>query len=115
MNPIRAMFLSLSRMPPVVMLLIIIGMAVVVTMMITGKVNQQEAKLQEQAGDAEYVVMSSKTIPAHTEIDKTMIVQRRAYSSEVWSDAIMQKSNAIGRTTDKLIPANCQIREADLQ
>ncbi len=48
MNPLRALFLSLSRMPPAVMLLIIIGLAVVVTMMVTGKVSESETKYAQQ-------------------------------------------------------------------
>lgn len=116
MNPLRVFFLSLSRMPPAVMLLVIIGMAVVVTTMVTGRVSQQEEELQaRQLGASQYVVMSAAAIPANTEIDKTMIVQQRAAGGEIWSDAITSKSNVIGRTTDKMIPAHAQIREADLQ
>ena len=116
MNPLRAFFLTLSRMPPTVMLLIIIGLAVLTTMMVTGKVSQEEEKLQaEQSSRTEYVVMSVDEIPASTEIDKTMIVQSRASEKDIWSDAIKSKSNALGRVTEKAIPAHSQIRECDLQ
>ncbi len=115
MNPLRAFFLSLSGMPPAVMLLIIIGFAVLVTMMVTGKVSEQEAQMEAAGASSRYVVMSSNAIPANTEIDKTMIVQRRAAGNEIWSDAITSRSNVIGRVTEKEIPAHTQIREADLQ
>lgn len=116
MNPLRAFFLTLSRMPPAVMLVIIIGLAVLTTMIVTGKVSQEEEKLQaERSSRTEYVVMSVDEIPASTEIDKTMIVQRRAAEKDIWSDAIKSKSNAVGRVTDKTIPAHSQIRECDLQ
>lgn len=116
-NPLRFVFLKLAAMPPAVMLLVIIGLAVVVTMMVTGKVSEQEQKLQagqSQAASA-FVVMSDEAIPARTEINRTMIVQRRAAETEIWQDAITSKSNAIGRVTDKLIPAHTQIRESDLR
>jgi len=116
MNPIRVLLLTVSRMPPVVMLMIIIGMAVLVTMMVTSKVSQEEERMLASQGSAtEYVVMSVDAIPASTEIDKTMIVQRRASESDIWSDAIKSKSQAVGRVTDKAIPAHTQIRECDLQ
>ena len=47
-NPLRALFLSLSRMPPAVMLLTIIGLAVVVTMMVTNQMTEEKQKLDEQ-------------------------------------------------------------------
>jgi len=116
MNPLRVIFLSLSRTPPAVMLMIIIGLAVLTTMMVTDKVSQEEHRLQaEQSSRTEYVVMSVDEIPASTEIDKTMIVQGRASEKDIWSDAIKSKSNAVGRFTEKTIPAHSQIRECDLQ
>ncbi|MCC7531417.1 MAG: hypothetical protein IT342_23140 [Candidatus Melainabacteria bacterium] len=116
-NPLRVIFLKLSTMPPALMLLIIIGLAVAVTMMVTGKVSKEEQRLtagKPQASSA-FVVMSDEAIPARTEISRTMIVQRRAAETEIWQDAITSKSNAIGRVTDKLIPAHTQIRESDLR
>ena len=117
MNPLRVLFLKLSTMPPAVMLLVIIGLAVLVTMNVTAKVSEQEARLQgnQSGGSTAFVVMSDDPIPARTEIDKKMIVQRRAAETEIWRDAITSKSNAIGRVTDKLIPAHTQIRESDLR
>lgn len=116
MNPFRVFFLSLSRMPPVVMLLVIIGLAVVFTMTVTGKVIEQDRLLEaKQNTGSQYVVMSVDLIPASTEIDKTMIVQRRTSKSDIWSDAIKTKQNAVGRVTENAIPANSQIRECDLQ
>jgi len=44
MNPLRSIILSLSRMPPAVMLMIIIAMAVLVTMFVTGKESENYAR-----------------------------------------------------------------------
>lgn len=116
-NPLHAIFLKLAAMPPAVMLLVIIGSAVLVTMVVTSTVSDQESRLQanESRPAAAFVVMSAEAIPASTEIDKTMIVQRRAIETEIWQDAITARANAIGRVTDKLIPAHTQIRESDLR
>ncbi len=116
-NPLRFVFIKLSQMPPAVMLLVIMGLAVTVTMMVTGKVSEQEEKLEasQPRTSTAFVVMSDEAIPARTEINRTMIVQRRAAETEIWQDAITSKSNAIGRMTDKLIPAHTQIRESDLR
>ncbi|MBX9951255.1 MAG: hypothetical protein K2Y39_18955 [Candidatus Obscuribacterales bacterium] len=116
MNPLRYILSTVSRIPPAVILLIIIGLAVLTSMIVTDKVSQEENRLQaEQSSRTEYVVMSADAIPASTEIDKTMIVQRRALEKEIWSDAIKSKANAVGRVTEKAIPAHSQIRECDLQ
>ncbi len=116
-NPLHAIFLKLAAMPPAVMLLVIIGSAVLVTMVVTGRVSEQEARLEatQSRPSSALVVMSAEAIPARTEIDKSMIVQRRAIETEIWQDAITAKANAIGRVTDKLIPAHTQIRESDLR
>lgn len=116
-NQLRFLFIKLSTMPPAVMLLVIIGLAITVTMMVTGKVSEEERRLEasQPRASTAFVVMSDEAIPARTEIAKSMITQRRAVETEIWQDAITSKSNAIGRVTDKLIPAHTQIRESDLR
>lgn len=116
MSPLRVIFLSLSRMPPVVLLITIIGLSTFITWMVTDRVNRAEEQMEAaQNTRSEYVVMSVNGIPASTEIDKSMIVQRRASESDIWSDAIKNKSQAVGRVTENAIPAHSQIRECDLQ
>lgn len=84
MNPLRYILSTVSRIPPAVILLIIIGLAVLTSMIVTDKVSQEENRLQaEQSSRTEYVVMSVDAIPASTEIDKTMIVQRRASEEDI--------------------------------
>ncbi len=124
MNPLRAIFISLSRMPPAMMLLIIIGLAVLVTM-ITGKRADQEQRLSAQTGNVSSaidrhemkapVMVSTKEIKEGTTIDSTMIEQHRLYESKIFEDSIVAKPNAVGRVAKHTIPPQNQIREIDLQ
>jgi len=104
MNPLRALFLSLSRMPPAVMLLIIIGLAVVVTMMVTGKVSEQEKTFQSKQAELEQkmnakgkVVYTIKDIPEGQTIPTEALEEREIEQSKIPQDAITSASLAAGR------------------
>ncbi len=116
------------RLPITAMLLIIIGLAVWVTSMVTGEVSRMEKSLQEkeQSIGASVVpggggqprnpiVLSSHQIPADTIIDKSMIEQISLPQNLIWDDAIATSSNLLGRTTRHAIPARAQLRESDLK
>ncbi|MBZ0185251.1 MAG: hypothetical protein K8F91_03290 [Candidatus Obscuribacterales bacterium] len=116
MNPLRAFFLKLSKLPPALMLLIIIGLAVLVTMMVTGRMSQQEAELAlRKEGGRSPVVVTSTVVPAQTRLDKYMVEQTRLVEPQIWPDAITSVPTVVGRTTVHAIPANAQIREIDLK
>lgn len=126
-NPLRVFFLSLSRMPPALMLLIIIGTAIVVTMMVTGRVSEAEREHNTQAVESELtypdtaseskapVMFSVHKIPEGTKIADGMIEQRRVAETMIFNDALTTKPNVVGRTVKHMIPAHSQIREVDLQ
>ncbi|PWT98875.1 MAG: hypothetical protein C5B53_06130 [Candidatus Melainabacteria bacterium] len=125
MNPLRALFLSFSRMPPSVMLLIIIGLAVVVTMMVTGKVSESEKAYESSSGagsiedvdpkNARTALYSRTYIPANTKIEDKEIEERKIDKLEIWDDATSTSSDVIGHTTKHAIPENAQIRQIDLE
>lgn len=127
MTPLRAVFLALSKMPPATMLLVIIGLAVLVTMMVTGHISQQEElyerkKAEQSSSFADTtsatkapVMFSIDQIPEGTKISDAMIEQRRVAEPMIFNDALTTKANVIGRSTKHLIPAHNQIREIDLQ
>lgn len=48
MNPLRALFLTLSRTPPALMLVMIVGLAVLITVTITSSSETSKAQLEEQ-------------------------------------------------------------------
>src|SRR3984885_13749733 len=104
MNPLRALFLSLSRMPPAVMLLIIIGLAVVVTVMVTGKVSEKKKTFQEKKQKLENkmnakgkVVYTIKDIPEGQTIPTEALEEREIEQSKIPQDAITSSSLAAGR------------------
>jgi hypothetical protein len=142
MNPLRALFLSLSKMPPAVMLMIIIGLAIIVTMSVTGKVSQQEADYQAKlaadpnsvqttqmyhhtksgtAAPAAYGTSLKQAyytvtyIPANSVLESKQIQQRNVGDLEVWDDAVLQTSDIVGHTVKHAVPANTQLRQSDLQ
>lgn len=121
MNPLRALFLSLSRMPPAVMLLIIIGLAVVVTMMVTGKVSEQEttfkakqAELESKMNAKGKVVYTVKDIPEGATIPTEALEEREIEQSKIPQDAITSASLAAGRVAKYGISAGQIVSQHDL-
>lgn len=122
MSSPRSIFKSLAQMPPALMLLIIIGLAVLVTMMVTGRMSQEEQALKAESGEtmsssesAAPVIVSIDRIPGGSTITKQMVAQRRLAEKSIWEDAITTTPNAVGRVTKHSIPAYTQIREEDLK
>lgn len=121
MNPLRALFLSLSRMPPAVMLLIIIGLAVVVTMMVTGKVSEQEKTFQSKQAELEQkmnakgkVVYTIKDIPEGQTIPTEALEEREIENSKIPQDAITSASLAAGRVAKYGISTGQIVSQHDL-
>src|ERR1700722_5112776 len=121
MNPLRALFLSLSRMPPAVMLLIIIGLAVLVTMMVTGKVSEQENQYKQQKADLEAkmsakgkVVYTIKDIPEGQTIPTEALEEREIEQSKIPQDAITSSSLAAGRVAKYGISTGQIVSQHDL-
>jgi len=121
MNPLRALFLSLSRMPPAVMLLIIIGLAVLVTMMVTGKVSEQENQYKQQKADLEAkmsakgkVVYTIKDIPEGQTIPTEALEEREIEQSKIPADAITSASLAAGRVAKYGISSGQIVSQHDL-
>jgi pilus assembly protein CpaB len=121
MNPLRALFLSLSRMPPAVMLLIIVGLAVVVTMMVTGKVSEQEKTFQSKQAELEQkmnakgkVVYTIKDIPEGQTIPTEALEEREIEQSKIPQDAITSASLAAGRVAKYGISTGQIVSQHDL-
>jgi pilus assembly protein CpaB len=121
MNPLRALFLSLSRMPPAVMLLIIVGLAVVVTMMVTGKVSEQETQFKQKQTELESkmnakgkVVYTIKDIPEGQTIPTEALEEREIEQSKIPQDAITSSSLAAGRVAKYGISSGQIVSQHDL-
>lgn len=125
----RNFLLSISRMPPAVMLLIIIGLAVIVTMFVTGQVEHDEVLVASSARartSAQTRIHSSnrplKTaffsityIPSGSEIESKQIESRDIDELELWSDAVHAPTEVVGHITTHAIPLNAQIRQSDVE
>jgi pilus assembly protein CpaB len=121
MNPLRALFLSLSRMPPAVMLVIIVGLAVVVTIMVTGKVSEQETQFKAKQAELETkmsmkgkVVYTIKDIPEGQSIPTEALEEREIEQSKIPQDAITSASLAAGRVAKYGIATGTIVSQHDL-
>ena len=75
-------------MPPAVMLVIIVGLAVVVTIMVTGKVNDQESQFKAKSAELE-AKMSQKGKVVYTIKD---IPEGQAIPMKPWKSATSNKA-----------------------
>lgn len=121
MNPLRALMMSLSRMPPAVMLVIILGLAVLVTMMVTGKMGESEQKQKETeaAMKAKYevksrVVYAIKDIGEGATIAADALEEREELQSKIPPDALVSSSMAVGRIAKYGIPTGQLVSSHDL-
>lgn len=103
MNPFRSLFLSLSRMPPMLMLIIILGLAVVVTMLVMNKMSDSENKNQELLSRIEAeknqkttIVKAAKDIAEGALIAPDDLEEASIQTSKVPESAISSQSMAAG-------------------
>lgn len=108
-------------MPPAVMLLIIIGLAVVVTMMVTGKVTEQEktfqakqAELEQKMSQKGKVVYTIKDIPEGQTIPTEALEEREIEAAKIPQDAITSASLAAGRVAKYGISTGQIVSQHDL-
>jgi pilus assembly protein CpaB len=121
MNPIRSLFVGLSRMPPAVMLLLIVGLAVVVTMVVTGNLTdvQRRAQERERALKALYesksnVVCTIKDIPQGEPITAASIQEKQELVSKIPMGAVTSSAAVVGRVAKFPISAGQILADRDL-
>jgi hypothetical protein len=131
MSTFRALFLSLSKMPPILSLFIILGLAVIVTMWVMGLVNGQVQEAERTTNARTSLERSTNSaasnrarrtayyslsyIPANSNIENKQIEARDISELELWDDATALSSDIVGRSAKHAIPMNAQIRSCDLQ
>jgi pilus assembly protein CpaB len=103
------------------MLLIIIGLAVVVTMMVTGKVSEQEKTFQSKQAELEQkmnakgkVVYTVKDIPEGQTIPTEALEEREIEQAKIPQDAITSASLAAGRVAKYGISTGQIVSQHDL-
>lgn len=106
MNPMRSLFLSISRIPPAIMLLIIVGTASLVTLQVTSHVNgtkdkydDEIAKLKNANSAKAKIVYVIKDVPEGTTIGMEALEERELEVSKIPVDSIPSASLAAGRST----------------
>jgi Flp pilus assembly protein CpaB len=108
-------------MPPALMLLIIIGLAVLVTMMVTGRMSQQEQELEAKKKDLEAkmsakgkVVYAIKDIPEGQTIPSDALEEKEIEQSKIPQDALTSASLAAGRVAKYGISQGQIVSQHDL-
>jgi len=103
------------------MLLVIVGLAVVVTMMVTGKMNEGQEQLtkERQAMEAKQnekskVVYTVKDIPEGATITADALEEKDCEASKVSPDALQASSSAVGRVAKYGIPAGQIVSQHDM-
>jgi len=112
MNPFRSLFLSLSRMPPILMLFIILGLAVVVTMYVMGIVNgsQEEARRAQEAAKhtdsvKTKVVYAAKNIEEGEIIPAEALEEHDVDATKAPIDAFNSVNAVVGQQAAYPVPA----------
>lgn len=121
MNPMRSLFLSISRIPPAMMLLIIVGLASVVTFQVSsylnGKQNQYDDELnrikQAQAAKGK-VVYAIRDIPEGTSIGMDYLEERELEVGKIPVDSISNASLVAGRISKYGIMSGQLLSQHDL-
>jgi len=121
MNPLRTLFVGISRMPPAVMLATIIGLAVGVTLLVTDRLKTQEDDYRKktdamtaQMSAKSTVVYASKDIPEGQTIPSEALEERQIETAKQPQDAIPSASMAAGRVSKYGIAQGQIVSQHDL-
>lgn len=103
MNPFRSLFLSLSRMPPMLMLVVILGLAVVVTMLVmhqmeigARKADDLVRQMDEERNQKSKVVYAAKDITEGALITPEDLEEKEIQKMKVPESAVSNLSQAQG-------------------
>lgn len=104
MNPLRSLMLMLSRTPPAVMLVAIVGLAVLITFTVTSsqeaskaQLDEQMKQMQERANSKSKAVYVVKDIPEGAVIEADNLSEKDIETTRMPADALPSAANAIGR------------------
>jgi len=122
MKPLRSVFMSITRIPPTVLIAAIVMLAFVVAWMVTSKISSGEqiyAEKQKEL-DAKYsakatVVYAIKDIPEGQTIPSEALEERQIEQSKVPEDALTTATLATGRVTKYGVATGQIVSQHDLQ
>ena len=121
MNPLRSIFVQISRIPPAVLLMFIVGLAVVVSMCVNDAMTKKERALQDQADKMKAslkakatVVYAIKDVPEGETISSEALQERPIELARVPQDAIASSTLAAGRVAKYGISSGQIVSQHDL-
>jgi pilus assembly protein CpaB len=121
MNPLRSLFLSISRIPPAMMLLIIVGLASLVTFQVSSYVNGTKSKyddelnrLKEAQAAKGKVVYAIRDIPEGTAIAMDYLEERELEVGKIPVDSVSNASLVAGRISKFGIASGQLLSQHDL-
>ncbi|HEY9773853.1 MAG TPA: Flp pilus assembly protein CpaB [Planktothrix sp.] len=121
MNPLRSLFVQLSRIPPAAMLVAILGLAVLVTTIVTDMLHKQEANylakqqdLQNRLDAKQTVVYAVKDIPEGQMIPSEALEERKIEAGKAPQDALGSATLASGHVAKYGIGSGQIISQHDL-
>jgi pilus assembly protein CpaB len=121
MNPMRVVLLNLSKIPPVVMLSTVVGLAAVTALTVSNQLDsskkQSEAAqqaMENKLNEKTKAVFALKDIPEGQMITSEALEEREIPKAQMPLDAINASSLAAGRTAKYGIIANSIVSQHDL-
>ena len=121
MNPLRALLVSLSRVPPPALLLGVVGLAVLATVQITAEIGKHERDYQlrikaydESEKATGTVVYAVKDVQEGQTISADLLAERKIQLRRIPEDAIASASLAVGRIAKYGVPSGQILSVRDL-
>lgn len=122
MNPLRALLVSLSRVPPAIMLVVIVGLAVVTTVVVTNQLSRTEQdyrikskEMEERINATTKVVYAVKDISEGQAIPADALELKAIPRGQAPADALASEALAIGRIAKFGIAAGQIVSLRDLR
>ena len=122
MNPLRNLMIAISRIPPAIQLLTIIGIAVAVTMLVNGQLITKQKEYDDKMAEVQNklngvdgkVVMIARDIQEGSVISSSSLEEKSLNMNKVPPDAITSTSMAAGRVAKYSLMAGQILSQHDL-
>lgn len=121
MNSVRSLIILISRIPPAMLIALIIGVAGVTALIVTGEVERNKLALEQQEKDLKAkldvmgtVVVAVKDIPEGKPIGSEFLEEKRVPAGKIPTDALTSSAMASGRITKYGITAGQIVSQHDL-
>jgi pilus assembly protein CpaB len=121
MNSVRSLIILISRIPPAMLLALIVGIAGVTTMLVTGEAERNKIAYEKHVADLDAkakatgtVVIALKDVPEGATVPSEALEEKRISVGNIPTDALTTASMASGRITKYGITAGQIVSQHDL-